>query len=131
MDNTQEIASPKTKARAQGVHIADIDDAPMQAVPTAAAPPAEAITVTGNGADDTLSGERITVLFHSQEGDLGKLPVDVGLNGVVYRMPRNVPCRIPVEVLGVINDAVQEVYEANGANVIKSIRPRFSYQIVR
>ena len=116
--------------RPKGVHVAEIDDAPSQAIPTAAAPAPQAVSVVGNNSDETLSGERITVLFHTQEGDLGKLPVEVGLNGVVYRMPRNVPCHIPVEVLGVIDNAVQEVYEATGTSVTKSIRPRFSYQLV-
>jgi hypothetical protein len=113
-------------------HVVTLDDVPSnRAVSTQKdiAPVVAETTVAGKNHDDALSGERITVTFYEQETDLGKLPVTVGLNGITYQMPRNVPCNIPVEVLGVIKDAVEEVFEANGATVTKRSRPRFSYQV--
>lgn len=113
-----------------------IEGASVPATPTTrgkkAAPAAAAVEVQhikGDNADDQLSGEKVTVVFFQQEGDMGKLPVEVGHNGNVYRMPRGVPCTIPVEVLGVVKDAQEIVYEANGANVVARTKPRFSYEI--
>lgn len=93
-------------------------------------PTAEAKIDGSNGNDDALSGERVTIMFFEQDTDVGKLPVEVGLNGIVYRMPRNVKCNVPVEVLSVIKDAVEIVYEAMGATVVERRRPRFSYEIL-
>jgi len=36
---------------------------------------------------------------------------------------------VPIELVGVLNDAVEEVFEASGGIVSKRSRPRFSYQV--
>lgn len=113
-------------------HVATIDDEPKnKAVSTKQdiAPIVAAAVVSGKNHDDELSGERVTVTFYEQESDLGKRPVEIGLNGIAYQIPRNVPVSIPVEVLEIVRNAVEETFEANGSNVIRRNRPRFSYQV--
>ena len=109
-----------------------LDDKPSNQAVTSGDSPVAAMAeavIKGKNHDEALSGKRVSVTFYEQDSDMGKMPVQVGLNGIAYQIPRGVPCSIPVEVLGVVKDAVEEVYEANGTSVTKRVRPRFSYQI--
>lgn len=108
-----------------------IDDAPEAAAVPAGAEEAKpaVVEVSGNNADPELSGKRAKLTIFEQDTDLGKLDVTLGLNGVAYRIKRNMMVDVPVELIGVLRDSVEEVYEANGGQVVKRQRPRFSYQV--
>ena len=90
-------------------------------------PVVAAVAVAGANHDDALSGKKVNVTFHEQDGDLGKLPVQVGLNGFAYYIPRNTPVEIPIEVLQVVQDAQETVYESKQGLVQERKKPRFSF----
>ena len=113
--------------------VVTLDEVDAKAVPaakaTSDAPTVAAKEIAGKNHDAALCGDKVTVTFFEQDGDLGKLPVPIGLNGYTYQVPRGVPCSIPVEALEVIKNSVEDVYEANGSNVTRRARPRFSFQV--
>ncbi len=125
------MAKNETQSPAGG-RVVGLDDDSSPAVQDATGgvtPVAAKVIVAGRNHDSELSGRNIIVTFHEQDGDLGKLPVDVGLNGFAYKIPRGIEVTIPEEVLGVIKDAKQEIFEANGTSVVKRERPRFAYTV--
>ena len=67
------------------------------------------------------------VTFFEQDTDIGKLPIQAGINGYSYQIPRGKPVKIPVELYEQLTKGcAEEVYEAHGANVVRKERPRFS-----
>ncbi len=74
---------------------------------------------TGNG----LSGQKVDITIHNGEGDAGKLPVDVGINGYTWRIKRGIRVTVPREVVGALQNAVQDSYDSSG--VTRTPVPRF------
>jgi len=75
----------------------------------------------------------IDIVFHNQDGSTKY--VFLGLNGRSLILPREVPCRIPAEFLGVVKSAVQtKIVQTPGEGnkiVTKSVKvPRFSYEVL-
>jgi hypothetical protein len=108
-------------AKAQDTSITTIDDAPKTIEPVAVAQ----LQVNNDG--DVLSGERVELTIHQGEGDSGRDPVFIGLNGTGYQVPRDTPVEVPVELLQILENAVQIVYEANGNTSRARQVKRFSY----
>lgn len=78
--------------------------------------------------DDTLSGRFAVVTIHDTKDETNKGPVYVGLNNNGYLFPRNVPCRVPVEVADILENAVETAYDASsGKEVIATLVPRFPF----
>ena len=46
---------------------------------------------------------RVKVIFHNQDGDLGKGDIFVSVNGYAYQIKRNEPVDLPPEVIEVID----------------------------
>ena len=114
----------KTKA-AQGEMIATLDDDIDNAVSVTparsdkAAPAAEA---QGSAHDDEMSGDRVDIYIYAGHEENGSAPVPVGVNGVVYYIPRAKKVNVPVEVVGVLQNAVTDVHEPRGDNKGVDIR---------
>lgn len=108
-------------AKAHDTSITTIDDAPAAPVPVAAT----ILHVNNDG--EFLSGERVELVVNQGEGENGREPVYVGLNGTGYQIPRGIPVNVPVEVLQILDNAVQTVYESTGSTTTPREVKRFSY----
>lgn len=101
--------------------------------PTAKAEQAAAAApnvVTGANSDDQLSGAKKTITIHASEAINGSEPVDVSLNGYLYRIPRNTPSEVPVEVVEILKNAVQTSFHAvPGGGHEPRNTPRFAYSV--
>lgn len=84
--------------------------------------------IVGNAHDDQLSGDKVDIMIHEQEGDAGGEAVFVSVNGVGYQIPRGKSVRVPVEVLHVLDNSVQTIVEslANGKTRDRKLR-RFNH----
>jgi hypothetical protein len=104
--------------------------------PKATAKPADKVsnklaTVKVSGNDNQLSGEKMILTVAQGQGDGGGECVDVQVNGYLYQIPRGVPCEVPMEVVHILDNAVETKYDpAPGVNGEYKTRevPRFSYQ---
>ncbi|WP_426106370.1 hypothetical protein [Massilia sp. TSP1-1-2] len=105
--------------------ISTLDDAPD--VDQAASVVAH--VVKGNSHDDALSGDKVNIIIHEQEGEMGREAVFVSVNGVAYQIPRGQVCAVPVEILHVLDNSVQKIFESlpNGETRERSLR-RFNHQ---
>lgn len=124
-------ATKKTAAAAatasENTRIATLDDAGDtldQEVQAAIVP------VTGNSHDDELSGDRVDVTIFEQEGDAGREDVFIGINGVGYQIKRGSRVSLPVEVVHVLDNSVQTIYESqpNGDTRTRQLK-RFNYTV--
>lgn len=101
--------------------ISTIDDAPEVAT-----------KVTKPRAKSDAVGQvntRRTITIHASGDEEGQNAVPVGVNGVVYQIPRGVPCEVPDEVIAVLENAKTSVYKVvNGESVEHQI-PRFAYTL--
>jgi hypothetical protein len=108
----------------ENTQISTLDDAPYadQSAPVAH-------VVTGSTHDDALSGDKVNIVIHEQEGDAGREAVFVSVNGVGYQIPRGIVCAVPVEVLHVLDNSVQKIFESlpNGETRERALR-RFNHQ---
>lgn len=117
--------------------VTTLDDAPA----TAGAPIKTAKTLTGKAAapktESAVSADASTpevesvqmfnVTVHATGDDTGNDVVEVQPNGRLYRLPRGVPCRVPAEVLHILENAVVTKYKVVGAEVVESNIPRFPF----
>ena len=100
--------------------ISTIDDAPEVAA-KASKPRAKAEAAAQPG--------RRTITIHASGDEEGQNAVPVGVNGVVYQIPRGVPCEVPDEVIEVLENAKTSVYKVvNGESVEHQI-PRFAFTL--
>lgn len=101
--------------------ISTIDDAPE--VAAKASKPRAKAEAAGQVA------ARRTITIHASGDEEGQNAVPVGVNGVVYQIPRGVPCEVPDEVIAVLENAKTSVYKVvNGESVEHQI-PRFAYTL--
>lgn len=108
-------------AKATDTSITTIDDAPKNPEPT----PVQVVRATDLSED--LSGKRVELTINQDSGENGREPVFVGLNGVGYQIPRGVPVNVPVELLEILDNAIQTVYESNGTTAHARDVKRYSY----
>ena len=69
-----------------------------------------------------MSGDRVDIYIYAGHGKTAPAPVPVGVNGVVYYIPRAKKVNVPVEVVGVLQNAVTDVHEPRGDNKGVDIR---------
>lgn len=98
--------------------------------PRAARAPRAAPAIERGNHDSTLSGKRVTVTIHPGPGEDGNFPVDAQLNGRLYRIPRGVPCEIPVEVMEILNNAITQEHRVESGQVVVRNMPRFPMQVI-
>lgn len=86
--------------------------------------------VTGSMHDDAMCGQRTDITIFEQEGEAGSEAVSLGINGVGYLIPRGMRVSVPIEVVHVLDNAVQKIYEplANG-DVRQRELKRFNYTV--
>lgn len=104
------------------------------AQPQAGKPAAQANAVRGaikvNGHDVALSGRKARVTIHPSDADGGNDAVFLGLNGYAYQIPRGEPVVIPVELLGVLENAITEkVVQNDKMDTSLTRAPRFAYAV--
>jgi hypothetical protein len=72
---------------------------------------------------------RVNVIFHNQEGDLGKSDIFVSVNGYAYQIKRNEPVALPTEVMEVIDNAVvTQTERVNGIDESRDLQ-RYTYSL--
>lgn len=82
----------------------------------------------GGGGDQTeLSGNTATITILPTGEDGGNEAVSVSLNGYMYQIPRNVPCKVPTEVLEILKNAQTTVYQQGPAGVVERTVQRFPF----
>ena len=72
---------------------------------------------------------RRTITIHASGDEEGQNAVSVGVNGVVYQIPRGLPCDVPEEVIGVLENAKTSVYKIVNGESVEHLIPRFSYTV--
>lgn len=89
-----------------------------------------ATEIVGKNHDAELSGDKVRVTFHEQDGEGGDRPIFASLNFYAYHIPRNVPVDIPVELLKVFEDANTRVISTNDKGGVSERNvKRFSYAV--
>ena len=72
---------------------------------------------------------RVKVIFHNQDGDLGKGDIFVSVNGYAYQIKRNEPVDLPPEVIEVIDNAViTHMERVDGVDTTRDLQ-RFPYSL--
>ena len=79
-------------------------------------------------AEAAATGRR-TITIHATGDEEGQNAVSVGVNGVVYQIPRGLPCDVPDEVIGVLENAKTSVYKIVNGESVEHLIPRFSYTV--
>ncbi len=98
--------------------ITSIDDAPEVVTKAPKRAKAEANVAT-----------RRTITIHASGDEEGQNAVPVGVNGVVYQIPRGVPCEVPEEVIAVLDSAKVSVYKVVNGEAVEHLIPRFAYTV--
>lgn len=119
--------------------ISSIDDAPEVVKPatatTAAAGGKAAKAARAAAASTDAGGEAATpakrrhVTVHASSDETGQNAVEVGVNGVVYQIPRGVPCAVPDEVIHVLENAKISVYKTVDGVTQEHLIPRFAFSV--
>lgn len=72
-----------------------------------------------------LSGLTVDITIHNgTEGEIGKKPVDVSINGYRYAIKRNVRVTVPVEVVKILQNAIRTEYSTEAGKEVRSEVPR-------
>ncbi len=109
--------------------IVNLDDAPAPVIADTPKRGKKAVEQVEDRVTQTgFSGKMVRVIINEGTDDMGKEPVDVGVNGKVWRIKRNEEVLIPEEVFGVIKDAVQISYAHNSVGIEERKVHRFSFQ---
>lgn len=97
---------------------------------TAKAKADKPVHAKSSGHDAQLSGDTIELHIYASEKEHGSNAVEVGLNGVMYLIPRGKFFVVPIELVEVLRNAVTTVTTANpaGGGVIEREVPRYNFQ---
>lgn len=84
-------------------------------------------TAAQAGADvaPAVAGKRRWVTIHPGEGELGKFPVDLGINGYVIQIKRNEKVAIPEAFVQLMRDCAVELVNTKGE--VEGRTPRFAF----
>jgi len=114
--------------------VTNLDTPPVDkaAVAASAAEPSVRAKTSGSasGDVDAKSGKQIINIFAS-EAEGGNFAVLVGVNAVMYQLPRGVNVEVPDSVVDVLNNAVTDVtipLEAGGT-ITRQV-PRYNFRVV-
>lgn len=104
---------------------------------TTASPKAAAVNsaprgvVTRKGNDSSLSGVMKTINIFASEQAGGEFAVLVGLNDVMYQIPRGLEVEVPEEVVDVLNNAIYTVtLPGSAGGVVTRAVPRHNFQVL-
>jgi hypothetical protein len=104
--------------------VTTIDDVP-EAAPEVKAKEVEVIDQGGH-----FGGDKVELIVHAGEGEIGKQAVFVGINGHGFNVPRDVKVLVPREVADQLENCMQTVYESteSGGTREREVR-RFALSI--
>lgn len=71
----------------------------------------------------------LLTIYSGTESD-GNDAVPLGLGGYLYRIPRNKPYLVPVEVANILRESVTRSYSNEGGNQVALDRPRYAFSAV-
>ncbi len=60
---------------------------------------------------DKISGKKVTIMIHKSADKFAVDPVPVSLNGNQFTIKRGNPVEVPVELIEVLNNAVETSYD--------------------
>jgi hypothetical protein len=87
----------------------------------------EKIRVPDNG--KSLCGERVELIVHAGEGEVGRQAVFLGINGHGLNIPRSIAVDVPIEVIEILDNATMTVYEQIDNKTYEREVKRFSYNV--
>lgn len=101
------------------------------AKPKAAAAPAQKVTSSGEIITAEQS-ERVKIILEEND-NIPPTGLFIGINGRSFLLRAGEECLVPKDVLGVLDDAVEEVPRVGSSNNVVEYRKkmRFPYRIVR
>lgn len=104
--------------------IVKLEDAPTQTVSV------EAKQILPTHGSAKLSGAKVRVTFHEQEGDGGGDAIFAGIGESPFSIPRGIPVDIPVELLKVFDNAKIETLTTKvGGGHNKRHISRYNYTV--
>jgi len=107
-----------------------VTDLSTPAPKTVAPVAANAAKSSGSTGGSGLSGKTKTLEIYASDQDGGDHAVVVGVNGVLYQIPRGTREVVPVEVLDVLRNAVQTITSPNPAGGVTTRDvPRYNFQV--
>ena len=110
--------------------ISSIDDTPSTPAATAKKPSARgSASVAVTDAAESNEPKRRMLTIHASGDEAGQNAVEVGVNGVVYQIPRGVPCAVPDEVIGVLENAQISIYKTIDGETKEHLVPRFAFTV--
>jgi hypothetical protein len=113
-----------TRSNSQISSIDDVDSSDAVAIATAN----DAVVVAGANHDDSLSGKMELLTISSANEDGGGDAVFVSHNGYAYQIPRDKPCKVPMEVAQGLRDARVMIYKPGpNGQLTQESRQRFAF----
>jgi hypothetical protein len=85
--------------------------------------------------ESVRNSPRVKVIIHNQDGENGNQPVFVSLNGMGYKVPREVPVMLPLPIVEVLQQAVETQYHREVRDgkqfgpIVERYVPRFPMSI--
>lgn len=131
--------SPAARGDSSSTSIStDLDSAEQDAVASMAGERVEHAVVKGKNSDLQLSGERVVINISMIATETGAVsegangPLFIGLNGFGYHIPRGKNVSVPVEVLDILDNAIQKSYPTKNGIIQGAIDvPRHAYRVIR
>lgn len=83
------------------------------------------------GHDAQLSGKTLELNVYASDQEHGSNAVEIGLNGVMYLVPRGEYFTVPEELVEVLRNAIVTVTSPakNGGGVVTRDVPRYNFQV--
>jgi hypothetical protein len=78
---------------------------------------------------DALSGKKVRLTIHKDPRPTAVKDVFLGLNGVGYLIKRGEEAIVPTELVGVLDDAVETLYEQQGDQLVARDVPAYAYSV--
>jgi len=106
-------------------------DTPTTPATAAKAKETSALVARSSGSSAGLSGKKVEINIYASDKEFGNNAVEIGLNGVMYLVPRGQYFSVPEELADVLRNAVITVTTANpaGGGVIERDVPRYNFQV--
>ena len=89
-----------------------------------------AVATRTAGHDAQLSGKTLELNIYASEQEHGSNAVEIGLNGVMYLVPRGEYFTVPEELVEILRTAITSITSPakNGGGVTTRDVPRFNFQ---
>jgi len=95
-------------------------------------PPSSKVAVKG-GAAKSKNTKYITINIAKQDKPGGSEPVPVGVQGVLYTIPRGIDVDVPASVVEVLKNAIQDIVtqDQDTAEIMHEDVLSYPYQVIR